>query len=363
MTSVTYESVIKEALDATSCDTACLAVNHGGTCVKDILNTLLFNSHKSWGAVKATVASIVAKQVHPEWDTRKHQVQIGGQFSLRSLDKKHVSSIFFQNGLYHTATEFALTRSFEKPEPFEKTYSGKITPPECKTAFLNVVEFINTTASPDVLKAMLGHMVVFLKGQKAKHDAMKGHVLESSKELSLSHVSDTLDKFNKLSGDGLSVVPIIAIHSLLTIVQPYLWPSMTIKPLKQHTAPDGHTNSYGDVEGFNPSEKPVLAIEGKHKMKIDDTIIDTFNKKTVESDIQMKYILTTASTPKYHAPNNISVQTVSDFITTHLQLTLYHNPSICTVFIKELHKSVSAHTNLSLQNKEAVVTILRSLLA
>jgi hypothetical protein len=138
---------------------------------------------------------------------------------------------------------------------------------------------------------------------------------------------------------------------------------MTVKPLKEHTAPDGHTASYGDVEGFNPSNIPVMAIEVKHKIKVDDIIITTFNKKTATSDIRLKYILTTATIPKYNAQNNVAVQTVTDFITTYLQLTMYHTASICTAFINELQKCVLSHTNLSLSNKEAIHTILKSLLA
>lgn len=363
MTSATYASVLKDALEATSCDTACLEVLQGDVRPKDELDTLTTGSETSWSPLKAAVAAIVAKLAHPEWDTRKHQVAIGGKYSLRSVDAKHVSSTLFQKGLYNTATEFALTRSFEKAEPFNKSYSGNIKPDSCKVAFLNVVEIMNTTATPTLLKEMLVYVMLFLKEQKEKHTALQESVLESSKELSLSDVSDALGRINTLSGRGMSVVPVIAVHVLLTTVQPHLWPSMTVKPLKEHTAPDGHTDSYGDVEGLDPSKKPVLAIEIKDKLKIDDTIIASFNKKTAASDIPLKYILTTAVTQKYHAPNNISVQTVSDFITTHLQNALYYDPSICTVFIIELQKCVSAHTNLSLTNKEAVVSILKSLLA
>ncbi len=360
---VTYDSVLKEALEDNSCDTACLEVKYGDVCPKDELDTLTTGSEMSWAPLKATVASIVAKLAHPEWDTRKHQRAIGGKFSLRSIDAKHVSSTLFQKGLYNTATEFALTRSFEKAELFDKSYSGNIKPVSCKDAFLNVVEIINTTATPDLLKAMLVYAMRFLKERKDKHTAFENSVIESSKEVSLSDVSDALGKINKLSRHGMSVVPVIAVHVLLTIIQPHLWPSMIVKPLKEHTAPDGRTDSYGDVEGFTPSEKPVLAIEIKDKLKVDDTIIASFNKKTAASNIPLKYILTTVVTIKYHAPNNISVQTVSDFITTHLQNALYYDPSICTAFVNELQKYMSAHTNLSLTNKEAVVTILKSLLA
>jgi len=359
MTSVTYESVLNEALEASSCDINILEVMF----IKDELNTLMLLSDKSWAPLKATIASIVAKLVHPDWDTRKHQTQIGGNFSLRSIDNSHISRTLFQKGLYDTATSFALTRSFEKAEPFDKSYTGKITPVACKDAFLKVVEVINTIATTEVLKAMLIVVMQFLKERKTKHIELKETVLKSSKDLTLEDVSDTLQKINKLSGRGLSVVPVIIVHTLVTIIQPYLWPSMTVKPLKEHTAPDGHTESYGDIEGFNTLYKPVMAIEIKDKIKVDDTIITTFNKKTVNLDIPLKYILTTANISKYNSKNNVSVQTVLDFIITYLQLTLYHNPSICTFFVSELQKCLLAHTNLSLSNKEAVNTILISLLA
>jgi hypothetical protein len=363
MTSDIYESVLNKALETTSCDVDCLTVKHGSVCIHDELKTLTTNTEKTWAPLKAAVASIVAKLVHPTWDTRKHQAQIGGEFSLRSIDHNHVSSPLFKKGLYDTATEFALTRSFEKAEPYDKSYTGNITPLCCKDSFLKLMEIINTTATTKLLEEMLVYVILFLKERKGKHDALKDSILESSKDLRLSDVAYALEQINKLGAAGQSVVPVIAVHALVTIVQPYLWPSMTVKPLKEHTAPDGHTASYGDVEGFNPSKIPVMAIEVKHKIKVDDIIITTFNKKTATSDIRLKYILTTATIPKYNAQNNVAVQTVTDFITTYLQLTMYHTASICTAFINKLLKCVLSHTNLSLSNKEAIHTILKSLLA
>jgi hypothetical protein len=356
---ITYESVIEEALEATCCDTDCLGKN-----LKDDLDTLATGIDTAWAPLKATVASIVAKRVHPDWDTRKHQTSMGGKFSLRTVDNRHIANKLCMKGLYDTATAYALTRSFEKAEPFYKSYSGQIKPVSCKHAFLNVIETVNTTASTELLTAMLVYLMTLLKGRKDKHTALKDSILTTSKRLNLNNISDALDKINELSGRGLSVVPVIVVHALLTVIRPHMWPSMTVKPLKQHTAPDGHTDSYGDVEGVNTSdEKPVLVIEVKHRIKVDDTIIHTFNTKTATSEIPLKYILTTACTPKYYAQNNICVQTVSDFITTCLQNTLYHDPSICTAFFNKLQECVADHTNLSPDNKEAVNSILKSLLA
>ena len=358
---VSYDSVLDDALEATSCNTICLTVKQGDVCVNDELQTLMSNNNTS--PLKATVASIVAKLVHPKWDTRKHQIQVGGDYSLRSIDTNHVSIKLFKLGLYSTATSFALTRSFEKAEPFNKSYTGKISPHASKDAFLNLVEIINTTASIEVLKTMLVVVIQFLKDRKAKHEELKTLIVPSSKELSLCDMSDTLERINNIAGSGLSVVPVISVHALLTVVQPYLWPSITVKPLKEHTAPDGHTKSCGDVEALDESNKPKIVIEVKKHIKVDETIVYTFNSKVVKSDICLKYILTTANTTKYYVQNNICVQTVIDFIMTYLQLTLFHNPSICTAFINQLQKGVVSDKNLSFVNKTAIMTVIKSLLA
>jgi len=364
MTVNLYLTIFQAALDSDVIDTTRLTER----CIKYDLDVISNNISKSWAPFKATVASVIAKMVNPEWDTRNHQTQINGKHSLRTIDRCYVSNYLYKNGLYDTSTEFALTRSFEKAEPFNKNYSGVIKPKECKTSFLNIVEIINTNIDNDLLNDLLNDILVylmtFLKQRKETTTTLKNSIVvssSSSNDINIDHVSKVLDEINKL-GSGSSVIPVITAHTLLSVIQPHLWAGISMKPLKEHTAPDNHSNSYGDVEGLDANFKPKIVAEVKHKISINDTIVAIFDKKTKDEDIPLKLIITTASTENRVVQNNICIFALNAFVITHLQQTLFHERTICLIFMKELRMRIVSYQNMSVSIKESINEILTSLL-
>ena len=356
-----YVNIIQKALDSDTLDCSRITQTHNGICIKDELDTITKNISRSWAPLKATIVSVVAKLQHPDWDTRNHQTQIGGKYSLRTIDRRNVSDYLFKKGLYDTATEFALTRSFEKAEAFSKSYTGKISPKECKPAFLNIVEVINTTSVSELLTDILAYLIKFLKNRNEHNTKLKISIVETTKELDLLDVSNVLEKINKL-GSGISVIPVIVVHTLLSAVQPYLWSEITIKKLKEHTAPDNHSNSYGDVEGFNTGSTPMIVIEVKHTIPITESVVSIFDKKTFDSNIPLKFIVTTAKTSKQIVKNNICIDSLHGFTTTYLQQTLMFEKRICSTFIKELRTNIVNYPNISIDAKESLNQLLTSLL-
>lgn len=366
-----YSSLLQTAIDSSIVNTTRLTekCGDGDVCIKDELDIISKNISKSWAPLKATVVSVVAKIMHPDWDTRNHQTQLGGKHSLRTIDRCHISNYLYKKGLYDTSTEFALTRSFEKAEPFNRKYSGMISPKECKTAFLNIVEVINTKIDTpthllnDILNDMLVYLMTFLKNRKDTTTKLKNSIVvsSSSKVVNILDVSNLLDEINKL-GSGSSVIPVIIAHTLLSVIQPYLWATISMKPLKEHTAPDNHSKSYGDIEGVDPSSKPQIAIEIKHKIPINDTIVAIFDEKTKDEDIPLKFIITTAKTERRVVQNNICIDTLNGFVISCLQQTLFHERTICLIFIKELRTQIVSYKNMSVSTKETINEILTSLL-
>lgn len=155
----------------------------------------------------------------------------GGR-SLRTIDGKYVSTYLYKYGLYDTPTAFALTRSFEKAEPFYKNYSGMISPKECKISFLNIVELINTKIDTPLLNDILVYLLSFLKNRQETTTTLKNSIVESVKVMNILDVSKSLDEINKL-GSGSSVIPVIIAHTLLSVIQPYLWVGISMKPIKR----------------------------------------------------------------------------------------------------------------------------------
>ena len=357
-----YSTLLQYALNSNINDITRLTELRDDICMKDELDIILNNISKSWSPCKATIVSVISKIVNPEWDTRKHQTQLGGKYSLRTIDRCYVSNFLYKEGLYDTSTEFALTRSFEKAEPFNKEYSGMIKPKESKTSFLNIVEVINTYNDIHLCNDMLVYLITYLKNRKASATSLMSSVVVSSKDdMNIRDVSKILDEINKL-GSGSSVIPVIIAHTLLYVIQPYLWKGISLKPLREHTSPDNHSKSYGDIEGLDIYSNPKIVIEVKHKIKINDTIVDIFHKKTKGEDIPLKFIITTAKTDKKIIENDICIDSLNGFIISHLQQTLFYERGICLIFVKELRTRIVSYKNVSISIKESIDKTLTTLL-
>lgn len=322
--------------------------------VKEDIDVIIKGVSKSWSPFKATVASVFAKLTHPDWDTRLHQLQIGGKHSLRTIDTDTVEPFLHSRGLYDTATTFALTRSFEHPEPYNETYSGNFRPPDCKKSFLKIVKTINTTADPILLNNILIYMLQWLKKRQGDNNQLKETIVESNKQLNFRDISSLCNFVIKL-GSGSSVVPVIMVHCVLSISNK----NMTIKALKEHTAPDNHSKAYGDVEGFIDGE-PVVAVEVKHKIKINDTIIRIFDEKTKE--IRLKFIVTTAKISHSITASNIWVDSLENFVLRHLHQALVHEKDICLLFIKKFREDVVNYPNIGTEIKRNINDHLTTLL-
>jgi hypothetical protein len=321
--------------------------------VKSDVDIIIDGTRKAWAPFKATVASLVAKLKYPEWDTRIHQVQIGGKYSLRSIDASVVAPFLHSRGLYDTATPFALTRSFEKSEPFDANYSGKIQPAACKPAFIKIQKIINTSADVQLLHDILVYMFLWLKSRKNESSRLKNTVIETQKSLNFRDVWSMCEYVSSL-GMGSSVVPVIMVHSVLTVALP----DASVKPLKEHTAPDNHSKARGDVEGFIDS-RPVIAVEVKHQIKVDDTIIRTFAEKT--EGVPSKFIVTTACTSLSITDSNIWIYSLNHFVPTILQNAVIRENDVCTTFVKKFREAVLNYSNLSLELKETINNYITAL--
>jgi hypothetical protein len=353
-----YSSILKKALDFDIVDANPLEERFRDVRIKDNLDRL----NKSRATQAVAIASLVAKLVVPDWDTRLHEVQIGGTHNLRSISGK-VNAVLYSLGLLPTSTDYAcLTPAFKgNRAPFNKEFTGSIKPRESLPALLSILELINTTASPELLTNMLQYILLYLKDKKKRDDTVKESVVVSSRDFSITDIINTLIKLHAL-GDGSSKLPVIVVFTTVSIIQPYLWPTLSIVPLKEHTEAD-KDRSCGDVEAVDSLNKPMIAIEIKHNLPITDSVIQTFDEKISGKDIPLTFILSTKTdTVNKFVKDDINIDTVNRFVTGLLQHTLFHKKNICSIFLHELRKNIVNHPNLNITIKESANEILRSLL-
>ena len=352
-----YSAIIQSALEKETFDITPLREKYGDVEIKQELDTL----NKSRATQSVVIASLVAKRCYPNWDNRVHEVQIGGHHNLRSISGS-INKMLYAKGLIPAATDYAcLTPAFKGVSaPFNKQFTGSIKPRDSLPAMLTIVEFINTTATPESLTLMLAYILSTLKEAKKKDDAVKVSHVVSVNRFSIDTVSNTLDKLYTL-GAGSSKLPVIVAFTLLSVAQPYLWQAYTLAPLKEHTEAD-KDRSCGDIEMFDSLSTPKIVIEVKHNIKIDDSIILIFDRKTKDKDVPLKFIITTAKTVKRFTENNICIDTVNGFVTTYLQMILLYEKNICSIFLEELRKQIVKHGNLLINIKQSANEILTSLL-
>ena len=171
-----YTNLVQEILARDCLDEEhLLSTVYKGVRLQDALDEVIkaYQTKALTTLVKAINCSCVAKICHPTWDTRKHQPQIGGLHSLRTLDTK-ISAFLHSQGIYDTSTPYALTRSFEKAEPYTQGYGGKFRNKAHGTRFLHLVEFINETSDAEkYCRVILSYILNALKKEKAVNDAMK----------------------------------------------------------------------------------------------------------------------------------------------------------------------------------------------
>ena len=347
-----------EALDSNIVNITSLMENCGGASIKERLDNL----NKSRATQALAIASLIAKIKRPDWDTRLHQARGGGYCGLRTISGK-VNALLYSKGLLPTPMDYALLGAAFKgvSAPFNKEFKGNIKPEESLPALLSILELINTTATSELLMTMLQYILSYLKSNKEKNDQLKNTQVVSLNGFTISDVTNTLNKLDAL-GDGSSKLPVIAVFTLVSIIQSYLWANITILPLKEHTEAD-KDRSCGDVEAVNSDNKTIIAIEIKHKLNITDTVIQTFHDKTSGKEIPLTFILSTKpNTVKKYVKDDIGIDTVNGFVSTYLQMALFHEKKICSIFLHKLRENIVNETNLDLTIKELSNEILTSLL-
>jgi DNA (cytosine-5)-methyltransferase 1 len=124
---------------------------------KDFIKTIGGKINTQKGVFTVLVTLITHKIIDPTQDVRKHQSSMGGGFSGRSVDFSYITPTLKELGLPSMAESGWLTCSLEQPYPYNLDYNGKISDKVVKTAFLNVLDFVekNPNSAKNILRLLL----------------------------------------------------------------------------------------------------------------------------------------------------------------------------------------------------------------
>jgi DNA (cytosine-5)-methyltransferase 1 len=237
------------------------------------------------------ITLLVHKILHPSQDIRYHQAEMPGGFSGRTIDTKYITPTLTELGLPAMAESGWLTRSFEQPYPYTLDYNGNISPKALKTAFINIIDFVQThpEESEDVLKLLLKFI------QSAK-DANLVEIIKltNPEKLDIKSLVDALEEhFNdNYKTKGGSKLPVIAFYTIYQILVREIsrYNSCTLGKLGSHTASDRTSKTAGDIEIFDENNHLVEAVEVKHGQEITLQIVYRAKEKILKYNPGRYYI-------------------------------------------------------------------------
>lgn len=258
---------------------------------KKNIEILANNCFTQKGVYTVFITLAIYKIVHKNQDIRKHQTQIEGGFSGRSIDTAYITPTLKELNLPSMAESGWLTRSLEQPYPYTLDYEGKISNKIVKRAFLELLDDIQTKKinSKYILVELLKQIIDIQK----KNEIII-NPLTNPEKLTIAKLIFTLDRqfafrYETFGGSKLPVLAFYAIYQLL-INEIARYNKCELKSLSSHTASDRTSKSAGDIEIFKYG-KLFEAIEIKLDKSIDANMIRIVKEKVQKYNPTRYYIL------------------------------------------------------------------------
>lgn len=250
------------------------------------------NATKQKGVYTVLITLLVHKIYDPEQDIRKHQANsMSNGFSGRSIDTREITPTLKKIGLPAMSESGWLTRSLEQPYPYTLDYNGKIGGKNVKTSFLNILDSVeNNSVDPkNILIKLLG-----IVSDVAKSNQIEIVKIKDSDNITITEIIDFLSEqfFTPYKTHGGSKLPVIAIHSILTLLIKELsrYKNCELNDLGSHTASDRTSKTSGDIEIFK-NGKLFESIEIKLDKPIDTHLLRNIKDKIYKHNPTRYYIL------------------------------------------------------------------------
>ena len=178
---------------------------------KEWLVKVVGKSESLKAVVTALTTCFVKKIEDPKQDIRYHKYELKNGYSGRTLDTSYITP-FFKSHFRRLAMKESgwLTRSIEQPHPFTKNFPGRIRDKEVKTAFLDIVDDIETKKA-DSQTYLISLFILLIKSTSIEQTRMD--IIKIEKGITIGSIVDALKIhfFNKYSVSGASRLPVVAL--------------------------------------------------------------------------------------------------------------------------------------------------------
>jgi DNA (cytosine-5)-methyltransferase 1 len=203
------------------------------------------------------------KSLFPEQDVRFHQENLPNGFSGRTIDTRYITPTLRSLGLPSMSESGWLTRSLEQPFPYNMQYQGKISGKGIKSAFLNILEFLEEKVKPinkgKISELMLIHLLAIVMETSQKESIKLAEIqtvnVQNGKktEIKINDIIFSLEEHfycKTYTSKGASKLPVIAIYAVYELLMKEMsrYRKCKLKLLGSHTASDKTSGSAGDNE-------------------------------------------------------------------------------------------------------------------
>ena len=268
------------------------------------LDIIIENSENRKAVLAVAVTSLVKKIIDPKQDIRKHQAGMDGGYSGRGFDTEVVTPFLTENNFpYMGAKSGWLTRSLEQNSPYTLDYKGAINPKHLKDAFLRTLDRVqNKKLDP---KQALEYIFAGLIAQRDKSTTLR---LAKPIGLSIEEIVVSLSThfMSKYESGGTSRLPVLAIYAAYTQMMKEVsrYKNLKLAPLLRHNAADRKTNNIGDIQIMDADNNVVEAVEVKHLIEIEPSLINAAYNKFKTEPVRRYYLLTTEKKNTYITENS-----------------------------------------------------------
>ena len=162
---------------------------------------------------------------------------------------------------------------------------------DIKQAFLTVYDEMETknASAADALAYLIYRQIELREKKAIKIAVPKTTDIEEIVSLFARHFSFAY------KGRGASRLPVLAFYAIYKVLVDEIgrFQGKKLAELREHAAADSQTGAIGDVEVLNPDETVFEALEIKHGIQIDETILQGVKGKLMDKSVDRFYILTT----------------------------------------------------------------------
>ena len=260
--------------------------------ITERLDLILAKSESSKGVLTVIVTSAVYKSLYPNQDIRNHQTSIDEGYSGRTFDTKFITPFLKQVKFPAMAESGWLTRSLEQKVPYSLNYSGAIRPKALKTAFLEIIDYINMGINLDEVLSYLFQGLIIKRNS---------HQIDLAKPLNLpiaTIVSLLSNHFHaSYSSEGASRLPVLALYAVYQclIQETRRFQGKELLEIQSHTSADSRSGRIGDIDVVDEKGKTFEAVEVKHGIPITAALVRDSFEKFKTTQVNRYYLLSTAN--------------------------------------------------------------------